>query len=44
MMLNKDNYKECGQLILSDEDLKKRAEGMSDEEILKEKLEERDAL
>jgi len=43
-MMNKNNYKECGQLILSDEDLEKRDQGMSDEEILKEKLEQYDAI
>ena len=40
--LSKENYKECGQLILSDADLEKRAAGLSDEEILTSKMLERE--
>jgi hypothetical protein len=36
--MNKDNYQNCGQLILSDEDLAKRAAGMTDKEILADKM------
>ena len=40
--LSKENYQECGQLILSDADLEKRAAGMSDKEILASKMLERE--